>query len=109
MGAKQKFKSEFQNCHNIYYAFSDDLKSNDNTQSVWHESIVPNLNIHNCPICRCIILNKNSFDPTVCILDATHRQYKMSQILNDNDTAILTRFHMDYPKVNTHTHKTSNC
>ena len=104
MAAFHKFKLKTIACHNIYYAFSDDLKSNDKTQSVWHQSIVPNLNIRD-PDCRCMIVSKNSFDPTVCILDANHRQYKMSQILNDNDTAILTRFHMDYHKViNTHTH-----
>ena len=88
--------------YDIFYAFSDDLKSNENnhTKSIWNESIIPaNTVAENDCICRCMILGKNKYDPSLCIIDDTHRQYPMSQILDDKNTHILSRFHMDYHKV----------
>ena len=65
-------------------------------------------NANSNDLCKCVILDKNSFDPTLSIFDRFHRQHKLSQILDNNNTFILNRFHMDYHKVkqitNKHTH-----
>ena len=82
----------------IYYAFSDDLKGNDKSQSFWNESMVKLDKTSDAM--KIIILNKKSKNPTFCILDSnSHRQYEMSYILNETNTQILRRFHMDYQTV----------
>ena len=83
----------------IYHAFSDNLKSNDKSQSIWHESMIT-LPERRRAVTKCIILNKNSYDPTLSIAMDTHmQQYKLSHILNENSTHILKSFHMDSYKV----------
>ena len=96
-----RFESEVVSHNVFYYAFSDDLKNMDKSQSIWHASIVPvtpNTALAGY-ICRCMILDKSSFDPTFCVIDNTHRMYKMSQILNHRETKMLTSFHTDNQKV----------
>ena len=84
----------------IYYGFSDDLYSTEwqNHDRIWHVSNVkrteskPTLNDK----CEIMILNKNKFNPTLSIFDGTtYREYPMSEVLNDKETKILSRFHMD--------------
>ena len=88
----------------IYYAFSDDLKGNDKSQTFWNESMVK-LNQKTSLSMKVIILNKKSRNPTFCILDSNcHRQYEMSYILNETNTQILRRFHMDYQTVISNSH-----
>ena len=83
----------------IFYAFSDDLKGNDKSQSFWNESIAK-VNNETSDLMKVIILNKKSNDPTFCILDSnSHQQYQLSHILNETNTQILWRFHMDYQTV----------
>ena len=90
-----KYKNSHSNQPNIiYYGFSDDLKSKDKLDCIWHKSMIQ-FETFKYGTGKCIITNKNKYDATLCFIDSYHRQFKMSQILNDNQTHILNRFHMD--------------
>ena len=86
----------------IYYAFSDDLKNKNKNQCIWNQSHAKLKIQTKDPMrdfCKCLILDKNSYDATFCVLNDNLRQFKLSQIVDNVNTHILNSFHMDLHKV----------
>ena len=108
MGGVLRRDGKLERVNRLYYAFSDDLNNTDTdtsmSQSIWKESPIQ-LKIRKIkPLydsCRCIILNKKVYNPDFNIFNAGcyHWQFKMSQILDNNNTHILFRFGIDLQRV----------